>query len=214
VTVDEGQKLAFAVDAEGTGRLRYTWYLDGKTQAEGKGWTYQPGFDDGGGKPKEVKAVVSDGKTLPVEQVWQVRVQDVNRPPQIARLSPRVGAVEITAGEAQSFSVQATDPDKGDRLTYVWSVDGTEVAQGDRPSWQIPDTSTAGQRRVTVEVFDKGELKDQVAWNVTVKALAQPPPLIANPQPRDEKVIVNAGEPFDFSITARVPGGASPRLGW
>jgi hypothetical protein len=96
-------------------------------------------------------------------------------------------------------------------LTYVWSVDGTEVAQGDRPSWQIPDTSTAGQRRVTVEVFDKGGLKDQVAWNVTVKALAQPP-LIANPQPRDEKVIVNAGEPLDFSITARVPGGASPRL--
>jgi serine/threonine protein kinase/ribosomal protein L25 (general stress protein Ctc) len=208
VTVDEGQKLAFAVEAKGEGKLQYTWELDGKRQAEGKAWTYQPGFDDGGGKPKEVKVVVSDGKTLSTEQIWQVRVQDVNRPPQIARTTPKAGAVEMTVGETQKLSVQAADPDKGDRLTYVWSLDGKKMAEGETPNWQIPPSTSAGQYQVTAEVKDKAGLKDQVAWNVTVKAPAQPP-LITAASPRDEKLTTRTGEPLDFSVTANVADGSS-----
>jgi serine/threonine protein kinase len=207
VTVDEGQKRAFAVEAEGEGKLQYTWLLDGKRQAEGKAWTYQPGFDDGGGKPKEVKVVVSDGKTLSTEQIWQVRVQDVNRPPQIARTTPKAGAVEMTVGETQKLSVQATDPDK-DPLTYVWSLDGKKMAEGETRDWQIPPSTSAGQYQVTAEVKDKAGLKDQVAWNVTIKAPAQPP-LITAASPRDDKLTTRTGEPLDFSVTANVADGSA-----
>lgn len=206
VTVKEGQKLAFAIDAEGANPLRYTWFLDGKRQAEGKKWTYQPGFNDAGERVREVKAVISDGRTSPIEQSWKVRVQDVNQPPVITRVSPRAGAVELTLGETTSLTVQAADPDTDDRLTYVWSMDGREMRRGTDASWQIPETIAEGQHQVMVEVMDQAGLKSQVAWNVTMRAPAQPP-RITDAQPRDEKVVVQSGTPLDFSVTADVVGG-------
>ena len=204
VTVREGQRLAFAVDAEGTSPLHYTWLLDGKKQAEGKRWTYQPGFDDAG--EKEVKVVVADGKTSPVERSWKVQVQDVNRPPVITKVSPKAGTVALTLGETTSLTVQAADPDTDDRLTYVWSMDGQEMSRGAGASWRIPDSVAEGQHQVRVEVVDAAGLKSQVAWNVTVKAPTLRP-RITDAQPRDEKVVVQSGTPLDFSVTADVVGG-------
>lgn len=188
VAVAEGERLAFAVDAQSVQQspLRYTWLLDGKKQAEGKKWTYRPDFDEGGEKPKEVKAVVTDGKAAPVEKTWQVRVQDVNRPPVIDGASPKVGPVEISASEQRSFAIQAADPDKEDRLTYVWSLDGQEVARGSSASWQLPASAAEAAHKVTVDVVDKAGKSKQAVWNVTPKP--SPPPVVAAVQPREKEV--------------------------
>lgn len=205
VTVKEGERLVFALAAEGAASLRYTWFLDGKKQAEGKTWTYQPGFNDARERAREVRAVISDGKSTLAEQSWQVQVQNVNRPPVITKVSPKTERIDVTRGEKASLTVQAADPDTDDRLTYVWSMNGQEVNRGPDTSWRIPESVAEGQHRVTLEVVDTGGLKSQVAWNVTVKALAQPP-RITDVQPRDDTVVIEAGTPVDFVVAAEVAG--------
>ncbi len=203
----KGSNLPFVVDAESAQpqSLKFAWLLDGKKQTDGKKWTYQPGYDDGGDRVREVKAVISDGKNAPLEKIWTVRVQDTPRPPVITSVSPKAGSVQMTAGEEQSFTVQASDPDKDDRLVYVWSLDGQEVARGESRSWQLPASISDASHAVKVEVVDKADKKVQVAWNVTPKVLAVPPRII-DVDPGDTSLTVDAGKPVDFTVTAEITG--------
>jgi len=215
LTVAEGQRLRFALEAEsGDGSpLRYTWLLDGREQTAGKQWTYRPNFTEGGEKPKEIKAAVTNRDNLTVTRTWQVRVQDVNRPPRIALASPRPEAVAVDSGGVQEFSVMASDPDSDDRLVYVWFLNGQEVARGERWQFHAPSAETLRHETsytVAVEVLDNEARKDQaarVAWNVTVKAPVLPP-IIRDAQPGEETVSTQAGQPLDFSVVAELPGSS------
>ncbi len=215
LTVAEGQRLRFALEAEsGDGSLlRYTWLLDGREQTAGKQWTYRPNFTEGGEKPKEVKAVVTNSDNLTVTRTWQVRVQDVNRPPRITLASPRPEAVAVDSGGVQEFSVMAADPDSDDRLVYVWFLNGQEVARGERWQFHAPSAETLRHETsytVAVEVLDNEARKDQAArvtWNVTVKAPVLPP-IIRDAQPGEETVSTQAGQPLDFSVVAELPGSS------
>ncbi|MGH7964253.1 MAG: hypothetical protein ACRERD_20925, partial [Candidatus Binatia bacterium] len=213
VLVAEGQKLAFAIEAESpqNARLGYKWFVNGKKRGEGKRWNYQPSYDEGGDNLKEVKVSISDGKSPAVERSWQVRVQNVNRPPVILRRLPQDGPVEVTAGESRNFSVVASDPDKDDRLTYLWSVDGEKIDGVAGNTWQFPSSSAAGRREVAVQVVDEAGENVQMAWNVTVKALV-PPLVITSAEPRSERVITQIGNPLDFSVMVDSPSETSQEL--
>lgn len=210
LTIAEGKALSFSAEADSAQPqlLKFAWFIDGKKFADGKKWNYQPSFDDGGDRVREVKVVVTDGKNPPLENVWKVRVEDVDRAPTIGGATPKAGAVTITAGAEQSFSVQASDPDKDDRLVYVWSVDGEEVARGDERSWQLPASPAAASRSVKVEVFDKAGKSVQLAWNVTPK-MPSLPPRIVDVEPTETTLTVDAGKPLDFTVTAEVEGPGS-----
>ena len=151
--------------------------------------------------------MISDGKNAPLEKTWTVRVQDTPRPPVITSVSPKAGSVQMTAGEGQNFTVQASDPDKDDRLVYVWSLDGQEVARGESRSWQLPASISDASHAVKVEVVDKADKKVQVAWNVTPKVLAVPPRII-DVDPGDTSLTVDAGKPVDFTVTAEITGAS------
>lgn len=201
LTVAEGQSLSFTVEAKSReGRPpRCVWFLNRKKQAEGKSWTYRPGFDEGGAKPKEVKVEVSGEANLKDEKIWQVRVQNVNRPPVITVASPRTDSLEITADDDTEFSVTAADPDRDDRLVYVWSVNGQEVSRGERRQFHAPSAETS--YRVTAEVLDKEGQKDQRTWNVIVKASSRLPRL-TDAQPRDEQGSPQLTQPLPLSVVA------------
>ncbi len=205
VSVAEGEKLAFAVDARSAQpeTLRYTWFLNGEKRAEGKKWLYQPGYEEGGKGAKEVKVVVTDGKTAPAEQRWTVQVDDVDRPPVITGTTPKAGVVEVASGETPSFSIQAADPDKDDSLVYIWSVDGKEILRGDQKNWQLPASSDTVPRNVKVEVVDKGGKSSQVAWNVSLKAPLLPP-RITSAEPEKDDLVLQTGQTIDFSVKAMV----------
>ena len=155
--VAEGQTVEFAIEATTaqTEPLQYVWFLDGHEQAQGPRWVYQPQFDDGGSSLKDVTVRVADRERHTVERSWQVRVHDVNRPPALVSLSPPVSSVEITAGTKHRFSLEAVDPDTDDRLTYVWVLDGQEVAQGQ--TWEFAPAATVmrSDSNVTVTVWTK-----------------------------------------------------------
>ncbi len=206
VSVAEGEKLAFAVDARSARAetLHYTWFLNGEKRAEGKRWLYQPGYDEGGKDVKEVKVVVTDGKTAPVEQRWTVQVHDVDRPPAITGTTPKAGPLQVATGEALGLSVQAVDPDKDDNLVYIWSVDGKEASRGNQKSWQLPAALDNGPRNVKVEVVDKAGKSSQVAWKVSLKAPMLPPRIISA-TPEKNELVLQMGQPLDFAVQAVGP---------
>jgi serine/threonine protein kinase len=207
--VEEGKSLTFAVTAESAVKeaLRYSWRVDGKVQAaSGQQWTYSPGFSDGAKKPKQVEVNITNSDNQTVKETWVVRVQNVNQPPSIVKTSPKADkAVEVAAGGVQEFTVNAMDPDRDDRLAYVWSLDGHEVARSER--WQFRAPAGEGSHRVTVEIQDREGMKKQQAWQVMVKAIAASPepPVWSIVQPRDEDLTVQAGEMLTLAATAALP---------
>lgn len=204
--VAEGQTLAFSVEAESETpqTLRFTWFLDGAERGKGKRWVYKPGFEDSSPQAKEVKVIVSDGAHQSVEHSWRVIVQETDRPPQITASTPASKTLEVTAGSIVDFSVDATDPDKEDRLAYVWSLDGREVARGSRWQFNPPVSASPVTRyRVTAEVLDQKNQQDRVAWNVTVKTRIEPPRII-DAQPREETLTTQVGQAIDFALIAEL----------
>ncbi len=212
LTVTEGQGLNFAVEAEG-GKgeaLQYLWLLDGKEKAKGKKWTYQPDFTEGGDTPKQVTAVVTDETNQKVEKTWQVRVVNKDRPPRISLVSPRIDPIEISPGETTDFSITAADPDRGDRLLYIWTLNGREVARGDdRRQFHAPPSTSP--YKVTVTVVNQDGQKDQMDWRVIIKASSSAPRLIS-PQPSEDKISTRVGQSLDFSVTAELPKGVQKQL--
>ncbi|NOT52963.1 MAG: hypothetical protein HOP18_00015 [Deltaproteobacteria bacterium] len=190
VEVEEGKPVTFAVvaDSAGKGALRYAWRVNGRAQsATGAEWTYSPGFADGTEPLKRVEVRITDSENQTTTETWRVRVREVNHPPRIVRASPNAErSVEMTTGETQEFTVNATDPNRDDRLAYVWSLDGQEVARSER--WRFHAPATAGDHQVSVEIQDREGLKQQHVWRVLVKAVVpppEPPPVTIPVRPRE-----------------------------
>jgi len=159
-------------------------------------------------RPKGGQTDVPDRDTHQAVTTRSRRGTEGNRPPHLVAASPPTPALEIAAGDVQRFSVKASDPDKDDRLAYIWFLDGQEVARG--PTWEFrapspPPSETHYQ--VKVEVSDKGGLKSHFAWNLAVM-LPSPLPRIVDAQPHDRKVVMQAGEALEFSVVAELAGGA------
>jgi len=207
----EGQSLNFAVEAEGgTGKaLQYLWLLDGEEKAKGNKWTYRPDFSEGGDTPKQVTARVTDEANQKVEKIWQARIVNKNRSPRIESVSPLSEPIEVAPEETTDFSVTARDPDRDDRLVYIWTLNGQEVARGDQRQFRAPPS--ASPYKVTVTVVDQDGQKDQTDWRVNIKASSSAPRLISL-QPREYKVSTRAGQPLDFSVTAELPRGVQKQL--
>jgi hypothetical protein len=208
--VAEGQNVTFAVEARSPANspLHFTWLLNGVERGKNKRWTYKPDFDEGEPQAKEVKVVVTDDEDHSIEHGWRVLVKDVDRPPKIITSVPSADTVSAATGSVVDFSVEAADPDKEDRLAYVWSLDGREVGRGQRWQFKVPAGAEAAARyRVAAEAVDQNNLRDRVVWNVTVKSPGAPPRII-DIQPRDEKLTVQVGQALDFAVTADLPGDA------
>lgn len=144
--------------------------------------------------------MITDREGHRVEKVWRVRVREVNRPPEIVTASPlQTELTEMAVSEVQDFSVEASDPDQDEQLTYVWSLNGKEVARGQR--WEFRMPSSESKHTVVVKVLDKAGLKAQQRWTMATRAPALPPS-ITHAQPRNETVTIEAEQPLDFSVTA------------
>ena len=89
-----------------------------------------------------------------------------DRVPSIVSTSPALEAFALEAGQQQTFSVNATDPD-GDSLTYVWTVNGAVAGAGSR-SFEFSEP-TPGTYVINVTVSD-GSLETSYEWTVTVRA--------------------------------------------
>ncbi len=204
LVVKEGQPLAFALETTNPQpeSLQYVWFLNGREQARGPHWTYEPQFEEGGPSPKDVTVRVTDRENQVLEHSWQVQVQDVNRPPKIAAVFPSAPTVEMTAGQEQRFSLEAIDPDTDDHLTYAWSLDGTEVAHSQSWAFTPAPTATKSVHSIVVAISDKaGRILEQ-QWTVAVAPVSLPPPQIARATPTGKELTVAEGAKLAFAVEA------------
>jgi serine/threonine protein kinase len=205
-TLREGETLPFSVTVDdGDSRsLQYRWTLNGVQQSTDAAWRYKPKFDDAEETPKAVHVVVRDDAGHIVEREWRVRVLNVNRSPTIMASTPRLGTtVQMAAGATQTFSVNATDPDKEGPLTYRWLLDGEEVGAVQTGTWQFRAPPNDGTHQLTVEIHDAVGEKTQRSWDVVVKAVA-PSLRWVRVQPKDEWVRTQMEQPVEFTALAEL----------
>ncbi|SOB76055.1 PKD domain-containing protein [Marinobacter sp. LV10R510-11A] len=108
------------------------------------------------------------------------RLNPSNRPPEI-HSSPIVSAVE---GELYQYSVEATDPDRRDRIEFNLQVAPSGMvidANTGEIEW-TPVNAQVGQQTVVVRVSDRqGEFGEQV-FTVNVTNVNQAPRIVSSPE--------------------------------
>ena len=99
-----------------------------------------------------------------------VAVGETNLPPVIDSVTPVDRTLTVPAGDSQTFSVVATDPEAA-ALSVRWLVDFVEVESGQAMSYQHT-FNTVGTRIVRVEVSDGSASGGMVAeeWMVIAQA--------------------------------------------
>lgn len=168
-----GERQIFTIQADNLGQraLSYAWFLDGKKRGEGAQFVYRPRPAEVKLRARELKAVASDGQGHSVEKVWRVHIRELGRAPEITTTSPlHTDLIALAAGGVQDFSVEASDPDNGDPLTYMWSFDGQERGRGSSRSWQLRPPYNPGMHTVEVKVLNQAGLETQRLWKVAAQA--------------------------------------------
>ena len=180
VTGRENQPLTFAIEptggAPGT-TAKVEWSLD-KTpvQTEDMTWTYTPDFDTAGAHIVEAK--LDRGESADQVHNWKVQIEDVNRPPELTRvIPPAKGPITAKVGDNVVLTGEATDPDRDDRLTYRWTVDG----KPDRTDGPQLNLKVGGNHAVGLTVSD-GKSEAHTSWQIA--ALSPLPPFVFEAVPK------------------------------
>ncbi|MGZ8094932.1 MAG: protein kinase domain-containing protein [Methylosarcina sp.] len=90
-----------------------------------------------------------------------------NQGPSIVKITPSEQKLELHLGKKIDFSVEATDPDPEDQLTYAWSLDGQQQATG--KTW-LYKPQAEGRHKVVLKVADKAGKLAQRTWVITTTA--------------------------------------------
>ena len=174
VSMNEGGSKEFGitvqdVDTDIVTGLEYNWSLDGLwlRTVVGPNFTYQPSFDEA--MEHAIKVVVIDRQytALRVSTNWTVIVANVNRPPTgLNIVSPTPGQAFQEGTVVPLMAAGATDPDKEDKVSYTWKLDGTVVSSSQTYDLKAPKK---GPHVITLEISG-GKAKVTQAVNITVKA--------------------------------------------
>ena len=163
-TISEGQPLSILIDAEDEDgdELDYSaGNLPAGATLDENRLTWTPRFDQGD-RTYEIQFRVSDGVNH-VRIGVNVRVTNVDRPPEIRETDPARGFVFGASGDTIRFSVRAQDPD-GDALSFAWSLNGVPVNEAG-PSL-IVTISGAGADDVVAVVVSSGRNSVERQWTV------------------------------------------------
>lgn len=220
----EGETAAFTAQAEGTAPLKYEWALDGQVVSQSDSWTYRPVVGDRSETPKDVRVQVADRQGQAVERHWQVTVTYISKPPQMQAFAPKKGTLEVTSGTTQPFRVDVTDPDRGETLTYAWTVNGEEAGKKATLNWNAPDP---GSYKVHVDVSDPAGLTVSKDWQVKVipaplspippqplPGAVNAPPQITKYVPDEALITTQEGQNLSFATTVTDPDGDQLTYEW
>ena len=137
-----------------------------------------------------------------------------NQAPTVFRVSPSSAAVSLNAGDSQTFSARATDPD--DNISqWEWYVNNqSRGGQSLSPTGSITRSfshtfSGAGNYTVTVTFTDLDGESDSVSWSVAVCCMTQGSPDLYVYSPSVYDKVFDAGERFQMSFWVRNQGDAA-----
>ena len=200
--IDENQSWSMTLDVkdpdkEDSGKLRVTVtnLPRGATFDEASrtiSWT--PGFDQAGDYPG-IQVAVTDAGGLKDELSFSIKVNNVNRKPEIKV----PGDQQVDENKALTFSVSATDADKedGDKLTLSME-DAPQGASFDGTSFNwTPGFDQAGEYSIIFKVTD-GQAEASAPVKVTVQNVNRAPEIDG---PSSAEVQAGAALSISFSAT-------------
>jgi len=162
ITEEETQVFTVSASDPDYDQLTISWYLNGSLVTTGDSYTFVADYNSAGWY--EVKVVVSDGE-LSVNHIWILSVADVNRVPIV--ISITANPTTVNTGGTATITVDASDEDTGDVLTYVYSCTGGTISgTGNTVTWTAPNT--AGDYTITVYVNDGMVNSNSKSVDVTV----------------------------------------------
>jgi hypothetical protein len=133
----------------------------------------------------------------------------VNDRPVILSRDPE-GAVSLTEGEAQVFTVGASDPE-GVTLTYDWFLDVEPLDESLARYEMVTDHSSQGTHLVSLRVSD-GDAETWVNWTVEVENVNRPP-TVEVLKPKDG-ADYEEGDNVVFEADARDPDEEALSVQW
>jgi hypothetical protein len=210
--VKENSKVDFGIDVvDWYGNpMTMQWYRDGAEVAGETGLTFSTAFDFDSAGNHTIKVAVKNGLST-VEQVWTLKVLDVNRPPSLVEFSPSADP-SIDENQTQVFRVNATDPDR-DALSYKWMQDGKVRTEATTSSFLFTtDFTSAGDHTVKVVVSDPGGLWVGRNWTVHVANVNLPPAITAWSPKSNPRILER--ETAQFSVTPYDPDGQLTVTTW
>jgi|GEM_PF-2575278 len=122
--------------------------------------------------------------------MWNLTIDDVNRPPSLCSIEPVGCEVKVSEGENVHFSVCAKDLDLEDfRVRVFWYLDNILVNEtyAQSPSYIAsydyrPDYNSSGIHIVEIIIVDRCEERVTHAWDVIVEDVNRKPvPVILSP---------------------------------
>ena len=133
----------------------------------------------------QVIVEVSDGKHK-VQQNFEIKVFNLNNPPQIFSYFPANLNSEINEGNSVKFEVQAHDIDLNTSLSYQWLLNGKKVSSStvsgnnSKSSWIYSSSYGDYSQKIVKVIVSDGELEDYMQWNITIKDITPPAQLTLN----------------------------------
>ncbi len=163
--IDENQNQTFSIVAEDKDRdpLETKWYVNRKLEQENDNFTFCTDYNSSGNY--SIKVNVSDGDKT-AQNIWQLEVNNVNRPPVIENYNPKSN-ISIDENQKQIFSIEKLDPD-GDSLEVKWYVFDQLVAYDVDAIEFKTNYSSAGNYEIKVEITD-GKSTATNIWYLEVK---------------------------------------------
>ncbi|WP_333579471.1 Ig-like domain-containing protein [Mesotoga prima] len=169
INVNEGESLSFdllsrVVDPDGD---NVTFSLEGPGEIVDGSYIYNPDYSDAG--DKSIVLILEDEKGATNTASFMVRVNDVNRPPQIS-----IPDQSVKEGEQLKIYLKGfiSDPD-GDEVTFE-IADGPGFIEDDHYLF-TPDFDSEGIHEVTLTAKDNKGLESVGFFKVTVENVNRSP---------------------------------------
>jgi hypothetical protein len=150
-------------------------------------WTPENSLVGDHGVIVRVKDRKEKGKGLSDTQSFTLTVLNVNDPPELAAVTPAEDDADrhdvATEDQKYRYTVEATDPDVGDKLTFSLdeAPDGMSIDPVTGGIEWTPTNDNVGENSVTVRVNDRDGLSDTLTFEVTVANVNDPPEITSAP---------------------------------
>jgi hypothetical protein len=142
------------------------WTIDGRKASGGPKLSFaadQPAYVRS--SPVRIAAAAKGAEGQTFSHEWRVTVEPP--PPRIASAAPAAAEIDGEAGRPIEFGIETAAPVGGQKLTYVFSVDGAEAQKGDRSSYALTPREGGEEIRVTAKVDDNyRQSSQQRSWTV------------------------------------------------
>ncbi len=198
ITINETQLAAVTPNATDPDGDNITYHFSLPLNSSGE---WQTNYSSAGTYNVNITASDSINQTT---RTVVITVLNLNRLPNITSYSPSSDQI-INETENITFSVNVTDPDPEDVLSYSWYLDSLLLSENTSTLTLVSDYDSEGIHNISAAINDSYDTIT-ISWNLTILDVNRPPVLqsIANITLNESELLTmlpNASDPDGDNIT-------------